>query len=154
VMGVEVLFESRYGQEFLNGGRHEGSERNDDEVFMAFCVVVLDNHYEDDSLEEMNAVVIMMAHIQPIDDKADAEPKYDANTLGKVNSSHIHLKSRMHSESAHEHTNHAKLKIVINTSDDDQIDSSIIFDDPYVENNGETDEHDSMLMINLLLLNP
>ncbi|GJV14702.1 hypothetical protein Tco_1360025 [Tanacetum coccineum] len=28
-------------------------------------------------------------------------------------------------------------------SDDDQIDSNIIFDDPYVENNGGTSEHDS-----------
>ncbi|GJV04675.1 hypothetical protein Tco_1338244 [Tanacetum coccineum] len=34
-------------------------------------------------------------------------------------------------------------KTVINTSDDDQIDSNIIFDDPYVENNGGTSEHDS-----------
>ncbi|GKB07447.1 hypothetical protein Tco_0835731 [Tanacetum coccineum] len=49
----------------------------------------------------------------------------------------------MHSESVHEHTNHAKLKTIINTSDDDQIDFSIIFDDPYVDNNGGTDEHDS-----------
>ncbi|GJU35195.1 hypothetical protein Tco_1183549 [Tanacetum coccineum] len=40
-------------------------------------------------------------------------------------------------------TNHGKCKIVINTSDDDQIDSNIIFDDPYVENNGGSDEHDS-----------
>ncbi|GKA45979.1 hypothetical protein Tco_0738775 [Tanacetum coccineum] len=31
--------------------------------------------------------------------------------------------------------NHGKRKTVINTSDDDQIDSNIIFDDPYVENN-------------------
>ncbi|GJW22113.1 putative reverse transcriptase domain-containing protein [Tanacetum coccineum] len=49
----------------------------------------------------------------------------------------------MHSESVHEHTNHTKIKTAINTSDYDQIDSSIIFDDPYVENNGGEDEHDS-----------
>ncbi|GJY62130.1 hypothetical protein Tco_0462787 [Tanacetum coccineum] len=49
----------------------------------------------------------------------------------------------MHSESVHEHTNHAKLKTVINTSDDDQNYSSIIFDDPFVDNNGGKDEHDS-----------
>ncbi|GJU98952.1 hypothetical protein Tco_1328223 [Tanacetum coccineum] len=35
------------------------------------------------------------------------------------------------SKGVHEHTNHEKLKTVINTSDDDQIDSNIIFDDPY-----------------------
>ncbi|GKD17393.1 hypothetical protein Tco_1206551 [Tanacetum coccineum] len=77
------------------------------------------------------------------DDKDDAEPTYDADALGEVNASQIHLKSRMHSESVHEHTNHAKLKTNINTSDNDQIDSSIIFDDPYVDKNGGTDEHDS-----------
>ncbi|GKC01656.1 hypothetical protein Tco_0987792, partial [Tanacetum coccineum] len=41
------------------------------------------------------------------------------------------------------HKNHWKRKTVINTSDDDQINSNIIFDDPYVENNGGSDEHDS-----------
>ncbi|GKG29400.1 hypothetical protein Tco_0416765 [Tanacetum coccineum] len=49
----------------------------------------------------------------------------------------------MYFESVHDHTNHVKLKTVFDTSDDDQIDSSIIFDDPYVENNGGADEHDS-----------
>ncbi|GJR98315.1 hypothetical protein Tco_0270489 [Tanacetum coccineum] len=48
----------------------------------------------------------------------------------------------MLSKGVHEHTNREKLKTVINTSTNDQIDSNIIFDDPYVENNGETDEHD------------
>ncbi|GKA07777.1 hypothetical protein Tco_0687001 [Tanacetum coccineum] len=43
----------------------------------------------------------------------------------------------------HEHKNHGKHKTVINISDDDQIDSNIIFDDPYVENDGGSDEHDS-----------
>ncbi|GJT05351.1 hypothetical protein Tco_0839813 [Tanacetum coccineum] len=41
----------------------------------------------------------------------------------------------------HEHKNHGKRKPVINTSKYDQIDSNI--DDPYVENNGGSDEHDS-----------
>ncbi|GKB90127.1 hypothetical protein Tco_0962399 [Tanacetum coccineum] len=104
---------------------------------------MLDNHYGDDSLEELNAAVILMARIQPTDDKTDAEPTYDVDALGEVNASQIHLKSRMHSESVHKHTNHVKLKTVINTFDGDQIDSSIIFDDPYVDNNGGTDEHDS-----------
>ncbi|GKB11872.1 hypothetical protein Tco_0845795 [Tanacetum coccineum] len=49
----------------------------------------------------------------------------------------------MHSKSVHEHTNHAKLKIVITIFDDNQIDSSLIFDDPYMDNNGGTDAHDS-----------
>ncbi|GJU05744.1 hypothetical protein Tco_1122174 [Tanacetum coccineum] len=48
----------------------------------------------------------------------------------------------MLSKGVHEHTNHEKLKVVINTSDEDQIDSNIIFDDPYVENNSGIDEYD------------
>ncbi|GJW26033.1 hypothetical protein Tco_0039844 [Tanacetum coccineum] len=81
---------------------------------------ILDNHYGYDSLEELNTT-----------------------TITDVNALQIHLKSRIHSESVHEHTNHAKIKTAINTFDDDQIDSSIIFDDPYVENNSREDEHDS-----------
>ncbi|GJX62471.1 integrase, catalytic region, zinc finger, CCHC-type containing protein [Tanacetum coccineum] len=104
---------------------------------------MLDNAYGDDTLEELTAAVIMMARIQPADDKGDAEPKYDADAMSEVNASQISLISGMLSKGVHEHTNHEKLKIVINTSDDDQIDSNIIFDDPYVENNGGKDEHDS-----------
>ncbi|GKB72062.1 hypothetical protein Tco_0933474 [Tanacetum coccineum] len=42
----------------------------------------------------------------------------------------------------HEQVNHVKRKNIIHTSDDDQIDSNIIFDDLYVEINGGTSEHD------------
>ncbi|GKB85516.1 hypothetical protein Tco_0957788 [Tanacetum coccineum] len=104
---------------------------------------MLDNAYGDDTLEELNAAIIMMARIQTTVDKADAEPKYDAKAISEVNVLQINLISRMRSKGVHEHTNHEKLKTIINTSDDDQIDSNIIFDDPYVENNGGTDEHDS-----------
>ncbi|GJX06527.1 hypothetical protein Tco_0194459 [Tanacetum coccineum] len=44
--------------------------------------------------------------------------------------------------SVHEQMRHEKRKTIIQTSDDDQIDSNIIFDDPYVENNGGTSDHD------------
>ncbi|GKD42923.1 hypothetical protein Tco_1267568 [Tanacetum coccineum] len=71
---------------------------------------MLMNAYGDDQLEELNASVIMMARIQPTDDKSDS---------------------------------HEKLKIVNHTSANDQIDSDIIFDDLYVENNSRQDEHDS-----------
>ncbi|GJW57077.1 hypothetical protein Tco_0103808 [Tanacetum coccineum] len=104
---------------------------------------MLNNAYGDDTLEELSAVVIMMAHIQPADDKADAEPNYGAEAIGEVNASQINPISGMLSKGVHEHTNHEKLKAVINTSDDDEIDSNIIFDDPYMENNGGTDEHNS-----------
>ncbi|GKG04847.1 retrovirus-related pol polyprotein from transposon TNT 1-94, partial [Tanacetum coccineum] len=43
---------------------------------------------------------------------------------------------------AHEQVSHVKRKTIIQTTDDDQIHSSIVFDDPFVENNGCTSEHD------------
>ncbi|GJW08925.1 retrovirus-related pol polyprotein from transposon TNT 1-94 [Tanacetum coccineum] len=77
---------------------------------------MLDNAYGDETLEVLTAAVISLQ---------------------------IDLINGMISKGVHEHTNHGKLKTVIHTSDDDQIDSNIIFDDPYVENNGVTAEHDS-----------
>nr|GEU68908.1 hypothetical protein [Tanacetum cinerariifolium] len=104
---------------------------------------ILDNAYGDETLEELTAALIMMAQIHPVDDNAKTEPKYDAKAVSEINASHIDLISGMISKGVHEHTNHEKLKTVINTSDDDQIDSIIIFDDPYMENNGRTVEHAS-----------
>nr|GEU65021.1 hypothetical protein [Tanacetum cinerariifolium] len=76
--------------------------------------------YGDEILEELTAAVILMVIALQID-----------------------LISGMISKSVHQHTNHEKLKTIINTSDYDQIDSNIIFDVPYAKNNGRTDEHDS-----------
>ncbi|GJS09761.1 hypothetical protein Tco_0366557 [Tanacetum coccineum] len=70
------------------------------------------NAYGEDQLEELNASVIMMAHIQPTDNKSNAEPTYDVGVI----SEHITV--------------------------DDQLDSDIIFDDPYVEVNSGQVEHD------------
>ncbi|GJU53332.1 hypothetical protein Tco_1227046 [Tanacetum coccineum] len=54
------------------------------------------------------------------------------------------LTAAVHASSkAHEQVRHGKCKTIIQTTDDDQIDSNIIFDDPFVENNGGTSEHDS-----------
>ncbi|GJR01200.1 hypothetical protein Tco_0524184 [Tanacetum coccineum] len=104
---------------------------------------MLDNAYGDETLKELTIALIMMAQIQPADDNAGTESKYDVEAVSKVNASHINLISSMISKGVHEHTNHEKLKTVINTFDDDQIDCNIIFDDPYVENNGGTFEHNS-----------
>ncbi|GKE74654.1 retrovirus-related pol polyprotein from transposon TNT 1-94, partial [Tanacetum coccineum] len=57
--------------------------------------------------------------------------------------SEVNASDKMITKGVHEHKNHGKRKTVVNTSDDDKIDSNIIFDDPCVENNGGSDEHDS-----------
>ncbi|GJV61939.1 hypothetical protein Tco_1468039 [Tanacetum coccineum] len=79
-----------------------------------------------------------MTQIQPADDNGMQKPNYDAKTVSKVNASY-----KMIPKGVHKHKNHGKRKTVINTSDDDKINSNIIFDDHYVENNGRSDEHDS-----------
>nr|GEX87086.1 hypothetical protein [Tanacetum cinerariifolium] len=94
---------------------------------------MLDNSYGDERLEEPTAAVFMMARIQLADDNSDSEPSYDAKDVSEVNASN----------KVHEQVNHAKRKTIIHTFDDDQIDSNIIFNDSYVENNGGTSEHDS-----------
>nr|GEX34888.1 hypothetical protein [Tanacetum cinerariifolium] len=94
---------------------------------------MLDNSYGDETLKELTTVVIMMARIQLADDNAESEPSYDTKAVSEVNGSH----------KLHEQENHVKRKTIIHTSNDDQIDSNIIFDDSYVENNSGTSEHDS-----------
>ncbi|GJY27476.1 zinc finger, CCHC-type containing protein [Tanacetum coccineum] len=80
-----------------------------------------------------NDEILMMARIQPADENADSKPSYDAKAVSEINASN----------KVHEQVNHAKRKTIIHTSDDDQIDSNIIFDDLYVENNGGRSKHDS-----------
>ncbi|GJS24782.1 hypothetical protein Tco_0453414 [Tanacetum coccineum] len=91
---------------------------------------------------DLNALVIIMARIQPTNDKSDAEPNYDAEVISEVNASQIDMINGLLSKSDHEHRNHEKLKTVIRTSADDQIDSDIISDNPYVDNNSGQAEHD------------
>ncbi|GJY17589.1 hypothetical protein Tco_0389080 [Tanacetum coccineum] len=68
---------------------------------------LLDNSYGEETMEELTAIVMLMARIQPAG------------------------------------VSHVKCKTIIQTSYDDQIDYNIIFDDPYVENNDGTSDHDS-----------
>ncbi|GKE03531.1 hypothetical protein Tco_1395549, partial [Tanacetum coccineum] len=103
---------------------------------------MLMNAYGDDQLEELNALVIMMARIQPTDNKSDAEPTYDAEVINELNASQIDLINGLLSKGDHEQRNHEKFKTIKHTSVDDQIDSDIIFDDPYVEDNSRQFEHD------------
>ncbi|GJY00864.1 hypothetical protein Tco_0359016 [Tanacetum coccineum] len=68
-----------------------------------------------------------------VDDNAENVPSYDAKAVSEV-----HTSSKVY-----EQVNHEKRKTIIQTTDDDQIDSRIIFDDSIVENNGGSSKHDS-----------
>ncbi|GJV58787.1 hypothetical protein Tco_1464887 [Tanacetum coccineum] len=94
---------------------------------------LLDNSYGEVTTEELTAAVMLIARIQLADGNAETVPSYDAKAISEVNAS----------SKVHEQVSHVKRKTIIQTSNDDQIDSNIIFDDPYVENNGGTSDHDS-----------
>ncbi|GJR78281.1 putative ribonuclease H-like domain-containing protein [Tanacetum coccineum] len=93
---------------------------------------MLDTSYGEE-LEELTTAVMLMARLQPADENAETVPSYDAKAVSQVYAS----------SKVHEQMSHGKRKTIIQTMDDDQIDSNIIFDDPFVENNGGTSEHDS-----------
>ncbi|GJV59470.1 hypothetical protein Tco_1465570 [Tanacetum coccineum] len=61
----------------------------------------------------------------------------------EVNASQIDMINGLLSKSDHEHQHDEKLETIIYTSADDQIDSDIIFDDPYMDNNSGQAEHDT-----------
>nr|GEY58204.1 hypothetical protein [Tanacetum cinerariifolium] len=93
---------------------------------------MLDTSYGEE-LEELTAAFMLMAQIQPADKNTETVPSYDATAFIEV-----HASSKVH-----EKLSHGKCKTIIQTTDDDQINSNIIFDDLFVENNGGTSEHDS-----------
>ncbi|GJX90012.1 putative ribonuclease H-like domain-containing protein [Tanacetum coccineum] len=93
---------------------------------------MLDTSYGEETMEELTTAVMLMARIQPADGNAETVPSYDAKAVSEVNAS----------SKVHEQVSHVKHKTIIQTSDDDQIDSNIIFDDPYVKHNGGTFDHD------------
>nr|GEW09787.1 reverse transcriptase domain-containing protein [Tanacetum cinerariifolium] len=92
---------------------------------------MFDNAYRDNTLEELNAAVIMMERIQPTDDKSDLTPTYDAEFNTEVNDLQVDMISGLLSKSDREQRRHEKIETIIHTSADDQIDYDIIFDDPY-----------------------
>ncbi|GJX03898.1 hypothetical protein Tco_0189814 [Tanacetum coccineum] len=104
---------------------------------------MLDNAFGDNTLEELKAALIMMARIQPTDDKSNAKPTYDVEFISEVNASQVDMINGLLLKSDHEQCHHKKLKTIMHTSTDDQIDYDIIFDDPYIDNNSEQAEHDT-----------
>nr|GEY04632.1 hypothetical protein [Tanacetum cinerariifolium] len=82
---------------------------------------MLNTPYGEETTEELTTAVMLMARIQPADGNAEAVPSYDAKAVSEVNAS-----SKVHNQMSH-----VKRKTIIHTSHDDQIDSNIIFDDPF-----------------------
>ncbi|GJS60788.1 hypothetical protein Tco_0655572 [Tanacetum coccineum] len=65
----QMLLATKY-----EAGVHLDEEEND---------FVLDNAYGDNTFQELNTTVIMMAHIQPTDDKSNVEPTYGVEFISE-----------------------------------------------------------------------
>ncbi|GJR82145.1 putative ribonuclease H-like domain-containing protein [Tanacetum coccineum] len=94
---------------------------------------MVDTSYREETMEELTAAVMLMARIQLATRNAETVPSYDAKAVSEVNAS----------SKVQEQVSHVKHKTIFQTFNDDQIDSNIIFDDPYVEHNGGTSNHGS-----------
>ncbi|GJT61856.1 retrovirus-related pol polyprotein from transposon TNT 1-94 [Tanacetum coccineum] len=81
-------------------GSHLSNEEND---FM------LDNAYDEKSLDELTASVMLMARLQPAAETTDTVPSYDDKDVSQVHDS----------SKAHEQVSHVTRKTVIQTTDDD-----------------------------------
>ncbi|GKD92833.1 hypothetical protein Tco_1372670 [Tanacetum coccineum] len=103
---------------------HELSQLQEKQMFSVITVM---------KKATMLMIVKNQEFMMKTDGNAETVPSYDAKVVSEVNAS-----SKVHGQMRHE-----KRKTIIQTYDDDQIDSNIIFDDPYVENNGGMSDHDS-----------
>ncbi|GKA05511.1 hypothetical protein Tco_0684631 [Tanacetum coccineum] len=74
---------------------------------------------------------------------SDAKPTYDAEFISEVNDTQINMINGLITKSDHKQCHHKNQETTIHTSADDQIDSDIIFNDPYVDNNSGQAEHDT-----------
>ncbi|GKC91217.1 putative ribonuclease H-like domain-containing protein [Tanacetum coccineum] len=93
---------------------------------------MLDTSNGEETMEELTTTVMLMARVQPADGNVETMPSYDAKAVSEVNAL----------SKGHEQMHHEKRKIIIQTFDDDQIDSNFIFDDLYVENNSAMSDRD------------
>ncbi|GJV64889.1 integrase, catalytic region, zinc finger, CCHC-type containing protein [Tanacetum coccineum] len=66
----------------------------------------LNNAYGDNTLDELNATVIMMACIQPTDDKSNVKPTCDSEFISEVNALQVVTINGLLSKSDHEQRHH------------------------------------------------
>ncbi|GJZ72589.1 hypothetical protein Tco_0636735 [Tanacetum coccineum] len=93
-------------------------------------------------IEESSANICMMARIQQANTDSDEGPSYDSAFISEVQTPSTSFMNPLFSKSDHEQTYHEQHKIISSTNNDDQINSDIIFDDPNVEVNDGSVEHD------------
>ncbi|GKF01530.1 hypothetical protein Tco_0028453 [Tanacetum coccineum] len=94
-----------------------------------------------EELEELSANIYMMARIQPTNIDSDEGPNYDSAFISDVQSPSTSYINPLFTNNNHEQTYHEQPKIIISIIGDD-LNRDIIFDDPNVEVNNGSVEHD------------
>ncbi|GJR59272.1 integrase, catalytic region, zinc finger, CCHC-type containing protein [Tanacetum coccineum] len=99
-----------------------------------------------EEIEELSANICLMARIQPTNMESDEGPSYDSAFLGEVHQPSTSYVNQLFSKDNEEQKYPKQPKIINYTIGDDQIDSNIIFDEPNVEVNSGSVEHDNNVL--------
>ncbi|GJZ70461.1 hypothetical protein Tco_0634011 [Tanacetum coccineum] len=94
----------------------------------------------EDEIEELNATCIVMAMIQSVINDPDIDPEF----VNEVHTSESCFMDTIFSNYDHEKSQHEQHETIKPSYDDDQIDSSIIFDDSDGEGNTKIIENDTI----------
>ncbi|GKD09955.1 hypothetical protein Tco_1189640 [Tanacetum coccineum] len=94
-----------------------------------------------EEIKKLSVNICMMARIQQATTDSDEGPSYDSRFISEVQTPSTSFMNSLFFNSYHEQTYHEQPEIV-NSTNDDQINSDIIFDDPNVEVNNDTVGHD------------
>ncbi|GJR12057.1 hypothetical protein Tco_0794709 [Tanacetum coccineum] len=96
-----------------------------------------------EEIEELSADICLMPIIQPININSDAGPSYEYAFLSEVQKSSTSYVNPLFVKDNQEKKYPKQPKIISNTIADDQIDNNIIFDEPNVDVNSGSVEHDN-----------
>ncbi|GKE26824.1 hypothetical protein Tco_1442208 [Tanacetum coccineum] len=112
--------------------------------------VILSNEHNDfllaeaaqmEEIEELSVKICRIARIQQATTDSDEGPSFDSAFINEVQTPSTSFMNPLFSNSDHEQTYHEQSEIV-NSTNDDQINSDIIFDDQNVEINDGNVAHD------------
>ncbi|GJW71417.1 retrovirus-related pol polyprotein from transposon TNT 1-94 [Tanacetum coccineum] len=96
-----------------------------------------------EEFEELSANICLMARIQPANIHSDAWPSYGSAFLSKVQTPSTNYVNPLFAKDNQEQKYPKQPKIINNTIGDDQIDNNIIFNEPNVDVNSGSVEHDN-----------
>ncbi|GJW94598.1 hypothetical protein Tco_0174270 [Tanacetum coccineum] len=96
-----------------------------------------------EEIKDLSANICLMARIQPTNIDSDVGPGYDYAFLSEIQTPSTSYVNPLFAKDNQEQKYPKQPKIINNTIGDDQIDSNIIFDEPNIDVNSGSVEHDN-----------